>query len=295
MRINKVIFRIISTLIFVSLFNAPVNAQSNPPRINMSVSSANVSIGSEIEFKIGVSATNSINAFDILLVHSPELLEFVGARTDHSIASIWQFFPLQDKILEQVQGKMASLRLVGGMTTPYSGENGEIISLIFKAKAKGNAELTVERADLALADGKGTLLSGGMGNLKIKILENDNNPVLIQNNAPAPKISDVVVSVDPSTQNSLIYVQTENDGGVKEMEMRSRNWFSWGEWQKSDLTASVPKNAWAVEIQALGFDNTLSKRVVYFWYEFALKLGEIIGGLLILWVVSRKLRRHYAK
>ncbi|MDP1688537.1 MAG: cohesin domain-containing protein [bacterium] len=282
----KILYSIFVILVF-ALLSTIVFAQVSSPTIRMTISSNQVSVGSEIEFKMFVTANDPINAFDITLVHTGSLLEFVRSRTDKSIATVWQSFPLVDD-----NGK---IRLVGGMTSPFTGKDGEIITLVFKAIEKGGAELTVERADIALADGKGTLLSGGMGNLKIKILEGDNNPVLIQNNAPAPKISDVIVSKDPETSNSLIMVRTDNDGGVKQMEIRTRDWFTWGDWQKSDLTASVPKNAWALEIKALGFDNTESSRIIYFWSALFTKFGMIIVGIIILLLIKRKFRRIYGE
>lgn len=284
---NKITFLIISTILFVSLFNNSVSAQSDAPQINMTISSDKVSAGSEVEFKIFVESVNPINAFDITLVHTPDLLELVSSRTDRSIASIWQSFPITD-----TNGK---IRLVGGMTSPFTGKDGEIITLVFKAIERGDAELTVERADIALADGKGTLLSGGMGNLKINILAGDNNPIKIQNDAPAPKISDVLVLTDPTTTNPLIMVRSENDGGIKELQVRSRSWLRWGAWQKSDLTASYPKNAWSLQVKAIGFNNAESNKVVYFWSELFTKLGMLIGGVIVFWFIFRRYRRSYAK
>ncbi len=283
MKINKAIFYVFITvsLVFPSVY---LLAEDRLPSIGMTISSAEVAVGSEVEFKMFVTAPDSINAFDITLVYEPDLLEFVRGRTDRSIASIWQSLPIQEQ-----NGK---LRLIGGMTTPFSGKNGEIISLIFKAIAKGNSEIIAERADLALADGKGTLLSGGMGSLKIKILDSNNNPILIKNNEPAPNISDVVLSKDPSTNDSIILIRTENDGGIKEIQVRSRAWLSWGDWEKSSLTASFSKNAWALEIKAIGFDATESSKIVYIWSSIAIKFAELIGLIILGLFLFRRIKNY---
>lgn len=280
-----------TSLVLFSILAAHVSAEAQTPSIQMLLSSENVAPGSTVNLKIKVSAPSPINAFDITLQHSPDKLEFVGASTQNSIASIWQSFPLKDS-----NGK---LRLVGGMTTAFSGDNGEIITLTFRAKSVGSAIFVAEKADVALADGKGTLLSGGLAQLGLNITASKAPTALAENKAATPKISDVVLTEDPATKNSIVMLRTANDGAIKEVQMRSRNWFLWGDWQKAQLIASIPNYAWAVELKTLGWDNTESSTILYRWPIAGLKLLAILAFLIILFYASRPFykmwKRNYIK
>lgn len=262
------------------------NAETGPARLQLMLNTERTTPGSEVEVILLASVSDRINAFDISLGYSPEFFDFARASTEHSIVSIWQSLPKNEN--------SGIIRLVGGMTEPYKGISGEIIRLVFKAKKIGPTKFEALKADFALYDGKGTLFPATAEPSEILITEGGNLTVA-EKNDQAPKISEIILTEDPLTKNSLVMIRTENDGGVREVQMRSRNWFLWSDWQKADLLASVPNYAWAIELRALGWDNQESSTVVYRWYIAFIKLASIFAAFAILWFLIYKWRRVYDK
>lgn len=261
-------------------------AQTARARVHVITSVESVAPGSEIEVKVTVGTEEPINAFDISLEYLPAVFELVRASTDNSIAQIWQSLPIKSE-----NGKILFL---GGMTKPFSGDGGEIITVVFKAKNSGVGNFLVTKADLALADGKGTLINGGRAKSSIVVSE---EAVLTASEikSSAPKIREVVFAEDSVTGSPLISVWTENDGSVKEIQMRARSWFLWGDWFRAERVASIPKYAWAIEIRALGFGDEETRESLYRWDIATFKLFGILATLFLLGFIIYRWRRMAEK
>lgn len=271
-----------SIFLLVAIGVLPARSAS-PPRVYLDLNAVNVAPGSEVEVTVLVSVAEPINAFDIVFKYQPELLTFLRASTENSIASIWQSLPRE----KDVNDGSGSLRLVGGLTTPFSGNKGEIITLIFRANTAGRAELATLKSDLALADGKGTLLHT-LAEQAIVRIEGSAELTVSEPKLTLPKIREVVLTEDPLTNTSLVSIRTEDDGGVREMQIRARSWFRWSDWSSIEQqVAPIPKYAWAVELLARGWGDEETHRVIYLWNIAGLKFLVVLMAIALLWVVLR--------
>lgn len=274
-----IFFTIISALL-VS-FAAVGKAENND--IGVILKTSSTGHGSEVEVKVTAFSQLPVNAFDIIVEYSPEHLEFTRASTVNSVVSVWQSLPLEKR--------NGSLRLTGGMIQPFSGKEGEIITLAFRAKISGLTEVVLKRADFFLADGKGTLVETLPNSARFAITKFDAN-LLAGPEAPAPRISEVTVARDPLAKTPIVLVKTEDDGAVREMQMRSREWLLWSEWQKTRLTASVPKHAWAIQLAAIGWSGSMAETAtIYRWDVIGLKLLIIFAALAMLGYAIKRIFR----
>jgi len=268
---------ICSILFFTGSFS--VNAQTKLASVNINLSADNIAPGSEVEVRVLTASAKPVNAFDITLEYSPELFELVRASTRRSIVSFWKSLP--------VEGKGGAMRFVGGIIEPFSGKNGEIITLVFLARDFGSADFAVKKADFALADGKGTLIRPEEARSKVVIAENS-QLARSELKLPAPQISEITLTKDPATNNPIILAKTNDDGGIKEVRARTRSWFLWSDWHKAQLTVPIAKYAWAIQLKAFGWDGQETNTVIYRWHIGALKLLIILAGLVILWYAVQR-------
>ena len=271
---------LIFALLFVVVPTA-IQAQLDFPILTIDLSAAQTEIDSEIEARILVSSQEPVNAFDIVLEYPTERLEFIRASAAGSIVSVWQSLPLANE-------QSGSLRLVGGMVSPFSGEDGQIITLIFRAKAFGDVAFAVPKADFALADGKGTSVFA-------TIVSRESLPVRTgSETASPPKIVEAAIAQDPLTKTPIVAVKTEDDGGVREVQMRTRQWFWWSDWQKTGFITEVPKYAWTAQIAAIGWDWQWSETTIYRWNIAALKLLLILVVFVIVGYGTRRIFQKLA-
>lgn len=228
---------------------------------------------SELKVRVVASSKTPVNAFDIEFAYPREYLDFIRASTANSVVSVWQYLPAD------AQGGV--IRLTGGMVKPFMGNDGEIITLVFFAKAPGVAEFVFKKTEFAVADGKGTVVSVPETFSQIVIAENGQIP-LPEFQTPPPRVEAAVVP-HPSENVAVLSIKTEDDGAVKEVLVRSREWVLWSEWQKARLTIAVPKYVWALQVAAIGWDGARGEATVYRWGVAGVKLFVILIALSGVW------------
>lgn len=266
-------------LFFLLVFPAPTatQAQTDSLVLTIDLSTTQAELASQIEMRVLVSAQEPVNAFDISLEYSGERFEFLRASTTGSIVSAWQSLPLADE-------QSGSLRLVGGMVSPFLGENGQIITLIFRATSSGDTAFSVSKADFALADGKGTPIHATIASRE-SIVSVSPEPKTVS----PPKIVETTIVQDPLTKTPIVSVKTEDEGAVAETRVRNREWLLWSDWQKTRLPAAIPKYSWTAQIAAIGWDGSESVVTLYRWNIAALKGLLVFAALAVLGYASRRL------
>src|SRR3989344_1260699 len=140
MTINTFITFIIAFLLSFFTVSPLAIGESGAVSLIIESNATQINLGLEVEMRLSVLARESINAFDIALKFPSENLKLVRASTAGSIVSIWQSLPSSGD-------KNDIVRLVGGITPPFSGENGEIVTLVFRAKTLDDIVFTIPRAD----------------------------------------------------------------------------------------------------------------------------------------------------
>jgi hypothetical protein len=229
-------------------------------------------LGSKMELRVLAVSRSPVNAFDIELQYPMGYFEFLRASTADSVVSVWQSLPLKEK--------NGSVRLTGGMIEPLSGK-GELITLVFRVKKSGTAEFVTKKGDFALADGKGTVVSAPEIRTSVAIAQNDAEE-FSEAAMTVPKIAEVAVIKDPIERTAILSVRTEDDGAVKKVQVRSREWLFWSDWQESRLIASIPKGAWMAQVAVVGWEGGRDETMIYRWNVAALKLLAVLFVLAVL-------------
>ncbi len=240
---------------------------------------------SELELRISATSHSPVNAFDIELQYDPDYFEFLRASTDRSVVDFWQSFPLK--------ARDGSIELVGGMIEPLSNQ-GELITLIFHVKKSGTTEFVMRKGNFALANRKGTAISVPETRSSITIVQNGAEE-FARESLPAPRIAEVNMATDPIEKVTVLSVETENNGAVEEIWIRSRKWVFWSDWQKSQLTTAIPRFAWMMHLVVVSWDGNRQEKIIYRWEIFTWKLlliFVVIVGLIGLWYGAWRVKKR---
>ncbi len=151
------IYSITKKLVYVSAFICSVFL---PFAFAMSVQAATLSIA-PISSKISVGnivsvnvvlGTNgvAVNTANATIQFPTDLLEVMSVSKSSSVFSLW----VQDPTYSNTTG---TITFTGGVPTPgYVGQNGNVMSVVFRAKKQGNASIIFSDAAVLQNDGLGT-------------------------------------------------------------------------------------------------------------------------------------------
>jgi len=133
--------------------------------LNLSSSATKVKIGDPVTVTVYVNTqSKAINNAEAIINLPKDLLEFVSIDNQGSIFPSWVEQPRYSK-------QSGNISFNGGVPTPgYNGGNGEIFSVILRAKSAGDAEIFFSDAAVRANDGLGTNVFSGNSNLTISIL-----------------------------------------------------------------------------------------------------------------------------
>lgn len=154
-KIRKIFYLLISVSCFLLLIPA---AGASGATLYLSPSSGSYTTGNTflVEIKIN-SAGQPINAADGTLIFNSNNLEVVSISKGGSIFSLWVQEP-------SFSNSMNTVSFAGGKPSPgYIGAAGTIISITFRAKAAGTANVTFASGSILADDGRGTNVLTNMG------------------------------------------------------------------------------------------------------------------------------------
>ncbi len=272
-------FTIIIIYISLTSFTA-YGQQTEDVYLHINTSANNVAPESEIKITVLATAYKPVNAFDITLEYSPVLFELVRASTEGSIVSLWKSLP--------VENKDGTIRLIGGLIEPFSGQNGKIINLFFRARGDfGSGDFVIKKANFAFADGKGTLVQAKESHSKVMVKENA-QLARSEFSPSTPQISGVTITKDPIEKRPIISVRTTDDGGIKKIYIRSRSWMLWNDWRETRLTTSIPRYAWMAQVKIFDWEGKEKTFTIYRWDIAGLKLLIIAAIITILWLLIKR-------
>lgn len=241
--------------IFVfSLLSVPVlavttdtKANTTTPHVFLVSSSPSIAPNAEFTIQVLVDSPLPINALDLQISYPSDKIQFLNSDTAQSVVSFWQS---PSPFLFA-----GHLRFTGGMAMPFQGTKGIVSTLHFRSLGEGYGIVSFERNNIYLADGKGTKISALASSYQFTI---DSKVKNLENAVPAPVINDstnpslnVQTVIDPASGAMLvIYVANDAESGIRTVEMRSKNIFSWSKWQAVRSPILYPKNARSVEFRA---------------------------------------------
>ena len=285
----SIFFSFILLSIFYFLFSHSVSAANNP-RIYFETAVKQVAPSSEFTVKILLDAPQPINAIDVDIDYSQDTLELISLNNSKSIIDFWQGGP-QNLSAEK------TVNLRGGSIDPFTGSGGKIITLNFRAKKEGRANLSFAKSNLYYADGKGTRADNEpAASLNISIIEGvkiesfAEEAGIIEDKIP-PIIETAKVALAPIDKSRLaVFQATDDSSGIKMTEIRFRQLLSWSDWQTVTNPVRLPSTAWTFQIKATDNAGNASEKTVYVPQAF-LNLGIPILALLTL-IIAIRLRRR---
>jgi hypothetical protein len=147
----------IALLLFVGCVFPLVYANTaQAATLSFAPSSSQVSTGNIISLKLIVGTGGvAINDVDATIDFPTDLLQVMSVSKDSSIFSLWVADPA-------FSNNSGTITLDGGLPNPgFSGTNGEVVSIVFRAKKPGTASIVFGDSAVRANDGNGTnVLSG---------------------------------------------------------------------------------------------------------------------------------------
>jgi hypothetical protein len=205
--------------------------------------SSNVSVGNIISLNINVNSSGTaINTAGATINFPTDLLEVMSVSQSPSIFSLW----VQSPTFSNTDG---TIIFMGGLPTPgFTGQNGQIISIVFRAKKQGTASIVINNGSVLADDGLGTDVLTAQGSALITIGAGSPavKPSTIATKGTLPLLPVITSTTDP--QQDLWYSNSTAS-------------FSWV--IPSDVTSiQTLLNKVSNSIPTVTYDSSVSQRTV---------------------------------
>lgn len=280
-------------LIIILLFCTPIGAvigSTSPGDFRMYfMGPASVSLGSEISVDILLDASVAINAINIEVSFPKDKLKFIDSNNARSVVDIWSTKPalLAD----------GNISISGGILKSFTGNGVQVLRLTFQGLKEGNARLEFQKHDIYLADGRGTTVETKSDVLTFSIIKTNNKDSAIPI-PPTPVEKDmvrdetppaIVVSLikNPIDGSSLIsFYANDSESGIKEIDMRTKKWFSYGGWINVENPVLHPSGAWKVELRAINNKGLSDSQTLVSFKNLFFKIFMFLIGFALVFIFS---------
>ncbi len=181
LRLSKL--AVLTILFFIFSFHTAQAAE-----LSLVPSSGSYSVGDTIRVRVVLSSSGqSANAVSSGIIFSNDLLTLTSVSKDNSLISIWPVEP-------SYSNSSGTANMEGVILNGYSGSNGTIATLIFRAKASGSATVKFTNTSSVLAnDGQGSNILYGKGQAAFNISAAKETTVTPVKPAPLPEEEEEVV------------------------------------------------------------------------------------------------------
>ncbi len=186
--INRIILSIFLFLSVYSLANASAGVYLNP-----SVTTA--SVDDSIAVSIRVSSDESINAISGDVLFPSDKLELTSLSKTNSIVDLWPANPT-------FSNKSGEVHFEGVVLNPgFIGEGGRVLTMNFKVKEEGDAQIHFSSASVLANDGQGTNVLNSKKSLTINLVPGEKKI--------SQKENDVVATSSVSTTTPIVTSSTQ--------------------------------------------------------------------------------------
>ena len=164
-----------------------------------------VGVGDTVAVVLSVSSAIPINTFSGLLQYPKEKLELAGINDGNSIISLW--------LTKPVDGT-SGIRFEGLVPGGYSGNDGVLFTVFFKAKESGVAEVSLEDTVFLLNDGSGSAESVSSEALLLAVGERARGGFMQDADADPPELFAIQLGSSPDLFDGRSYIAfTTTDKG----------------------------------------------------------------------------------
>jgi hypothetical protein len=153
LKINKNLYIFYFCIIFFIGFFININTIL-AAEINFSPTNGKYHVGDTIKIKVVIASDKSVNAVSSNISFPFDILSLTSLSKSSSLINLWA----QEPTFSNNNG---SVSFEGVILNGYTGNNGNIITLVFKAKRVGVANLNFKNASILANDGNGTDLFSG--------------------------------------------------------------------------------------------------------------------------------------
>ena len=181
--------------------------------LSFSLGAPQVYVGDVFTVQLNLkSAAEKINVADASVSFDSGKLEVMDIGTGGSIFAIWTRAPIYDN-------KTGKIMFTGGTTGNFSGTAGDVLTIVFRAKQKGQAGISFGAdSALFLADGKGTQIHPSLGGLTVTVLSNSKNQPsvnqwdsLLAKDKTPPQNLVITLGKDPSVFDGKYFISFSAD------------------------------------------------------------------------------------
>jgi Cohesin domain len=216
--------------------------------------------GATFTVRVNVNSSGtSINAAEGTLSFNPNELSVVSANRNGSIFNLWVAEP-------SFSNSAGTVSFSGGSPSGYTGSNGNIMTVTFRAKGSGPAKVNFSSGSVLANDGSGTnvltSMNGGTFTINAAAPTPEAEEVVVEYVAPAntpaaPKITSSTHS-DPNAWHTAkeAVLSWELPGGVTEVRTLL-----------DDKSSSVPTRVYETPIRTITLTD-LDEGVSYFHIQF---------------------------
>ena len=232
--------------------------------------------GNNLSVDVKLDASLAVNALHLEVNYPKDKLKFVGSSNAGSIIDLWQGKP---KTLSS-----SNILITGALLKSWNGEGGQVIRLNFLPENLGEATVSTSLADIYLADGKGTKVEGEKSSLTLNILEMGTEE-FVEEKRGDPTPPNLVLSLikNPVDGSPFIsFYANDPESGIKTAEMRTKKWFTYGEWVEAENPISSPRDAWKIELRAINNDGLETKESEIIFNLAFLRITLLIIFILLL-------------
>jgi hypothetical protein len=136
------------------------------PRALLSIApeSSTFGVGEDVVVSVMLSARTKVNLTDVLLRYPSDKLEPIRVSKENSIANLWIGEP-------SIPGKLGMMRMTAGIigADAFTGK-GKLLTITFRAKSEGAANLALTDGSVLAHDGSGTNVLDLASGAEYKIL-----------------------------------------------------------------------------------------------------------------------------
>jgi len=170
------------------------------------------------------SPDEPINVIDGTILYDSNKLEIKDIGTGGSVLTLWPEPPT-------FTNSKGTMSFVGGVTSGFQGDDGEILKIAFRAKSEGEGKLDyLDGFSVFLHDGEGSQINPGLKLLSINILPRPSDTptadewqkVLEQDTTP-PESFKITIGKDSSIfdgQRFITFFTTDAESGIDYYEVK---------------------------------------------------------------------------
>jgi len=197
--LNKYLFGF-TVFIFILVFLPIYNASA--ATIGFNPSSASYDVGDTVNVKVYIGTdSKSVNAIAANVKFSSDILSLSSISKTSSIINLWA----QEPTFSNGDG-VASFE--GVILNGYTGNSGEAVTLVFRAKKEGTAKLTFNSASVLANDGNGTEVLYSKGSSTIKVSPVSEKPIVV---AKTPVKKEEAIVKTPKIDTTIVISEIKNN------------------------------------------------------------------------------------